>query len=212
MRKGYVEQGLEATLHRKKPDREYERCLDGKAEAHLIALACGEPPAGYERWSLRLLASEMVELGYNYRITDIQCALGLAQMNRLDGFKARRQAIARHYNERFASSASDGLITLPPWPAKTDPCFHLYVLRFEEGAERRKRVFMGLKERNIHTQVHYIPVHLQPYYRQAFGYRRGDFPLAEAYYEKALSLPLYPTLTDQDVDFVAESVLNFLKD
>ena len=64
VRKGYVEQGLETTLHRKKPDREYERCLDGKAEAHLIALACGEPPAGRERWTLRLLASEMVELGH----------------------------------------------------------------------------------------------------------------------------------------------------
>jgi perosamine synthetase len=150
---------------------------------------------------------EMQYLGYNYRITDIQSALGLSQLKRLSGFKERRKIIIQRYNEGFQALAEKGVLELPHWPANTYPCFHLYVLRVQnKEGDLRYKVFTELQKQGIYPQVHYIPVHLQPYYQQHFEYKLGDFPNAESYYKKAMSLPLYPTLNNDEVDYVIETV------
>ena len=131
---------------------------------------------------------EMRELGFNYRITDIQCALGVSQLRRLDAFKARRRAIVSYYNERLG---------LPHLVERdfSNACFHLYPVL----VENRRDFYFKAREVGLNLQVHYIPVHTQPYYRSTFGYKPGDYPKSEAYYEKCISLPLYPSLTDEDV-------------
>jgi len=147
---------------------------------------------------------EMQDLGYNYRITDIQCALGLAQLKRLDQFVARRREIVRQYNEAFASL---------PWlrtPGLARPenrdltSWHLYTVQidFTSIGKTRTEVMSGLKRRGVGTQVLYIPVYLQPWYRQTYGYKPGKCPKAEEYYQRALSLPLYPAMSDADVERV----------
>ena len=150
---------------------------------------------------------EMQHLGYNYRITDIQSALGLSQLKRLSAFKERRKQIVRCYNEGFQALTEKGMLELPPWPTNTDPCFHLYVLRvLNIEDDLRYKVFTDLQKQGIYPQVHYIPVHLQPYYQKHFEYRSGEFPYAESYYKKVLSLPLYPTLQDDQINYVIDSV------
>jgi UDP-4-amino-4,6-dideoxy-N-acetyl-beta-L-altrosamine transaminase len=147
---------------------------------------------------------EQVDLGWNYRLTDVQCALGVSQMRRLDDFVARRRAIAKRYDELL-----QGLrLTLPHQDARSESGWHLYVVRVHR--ERRAEVFAKLREEQIFTQIHYIPVHLQPYYR-ALGFRPGMYPEAELYYEEALSLPMFPALTDAEQDRVAETLRQVLK-
>lgn len=144
---------------------------------------------------------EQQELGYNFRITDLQCALGLRQLAKLDGFKTRRHEIIQAYNQALADIAH---VITPKEVANTSSCFHLYVLQIDFAAlgTTRKAVMDRLAQQGIGTQVHYIPVHTQPWYRKTFGYGSGLCPNAEAYYEKALSLPLYPKMSDDDVDRV----------
>jgi perosamine synthetase len=146
---------------------------------------------------------EMHELGYNYRITDIQCSLGLSQLDKLELFRDRRRHIVRMYNDAFAHSEQ---LQTPPWPEHTNPCYHLYPLRFTEGPERRRRMYDLLMNNGIGTQVHYIPVHWQPYYRGKYGFSEGAFPVAETFYNQVLSLPLYPGMTDEDVERVTAGV------
>lgn len=131
---------------------------------------------------------EMRELGFNYRITDIQCALGVSQLRRLDAFKARRRAIVSYYNEHLG---------LPHLVERdfSNACFHLYPVL----VENRRDFYFKARERGLNLQVHYIPVHTQPYYREKFGYGYGDCPKAEEYYSKCISLPLYPSLADDDL-------------
>ncbi|MCR5839576.1 MAG: UDP-4-amino-4,6-dideoxy-N-acetyl-beta-L-altrosamine transaminase [Kiritimatiellae bacterium] len=131
---------------------------------------------------------EMRELGFNYRITDIQCALGVSQLRRLDAFKARRRAIVSYYNEHLG---------LPHLFERdfSNACFHLYPVL----VENRRDLYFKAREVGLNLQVHYIPVHTQPYYRSTFGYKPDDYPKSEAYYEKCISLPLYPSLTNEDV-------------
>lgn len=143
---------------------------------------------------------ELQELGYNYRIPDILAALGSSQLKRAESGLARRKEIADVYTKAFAGSA----VQAPQYDA--GHAFHLYVIL----ADKRKELYDYLRERNIFTQVHYIPVHLMPYYKQ-FGWKNGDFPVAESYYEKCLSLPMYPTLTEEEQAYVIENVLNFYK-
>jgi len=141
---------------------------------------------------------EQVALGYNYRITDIQCAIGLSQLKKLDKFRHRRREIVNTYNSAFSDIE---YIQTPYESSKYDSNFHLYVLLFEFkkiGIDRAHFV-LQLKERDIQTQVHYIPVHLQPFYRRNFGTKWGDYPNAERYYEKCLSIPLYPIMNDGDI-------------
>jgi perosamine synthetase len=156
---------------------------------------------------------EMTELGYNYRITDIQCALGIVQLGKVDAFVQRRQDIVDRYNNAFKSSC---VIQTPEccsgsWPhaSAVSPAWHLYVaeLDFDEIGLSRSEVMAQLLARGVGTQVHYIPVHLQPYYKNRYGYSDGKCPAAESYYAKALSLPLFPAMTDEDVSQVIQSVL-----
>lgn len=147
---------------------------------------------------------EQQTLGFNYRITDIQCALGVSQMKKLDSFVKRRRELVKIYEEVFADLTDDVCLLTEEEDKKSS--YHLLVALFSGGAERRKRILDHLRTENIWTQVHYIPVHYQPWYQEQFGYRRGDFPNAEKYYEQCLSLPLFPAMTDEDVATVGKSV------
>jgi UDP-4-amino-4,6-dideoxy-N-acetyl-beta-L-altrosamine transaminase len=140
---------------------------------------------------------QQIELGFNYRMTDIQAALGYSQLQRLEEFVARRHELADRYDALLA-----GLPVITPW---RDPeawsAFHLYVIRLDERrmGQSRRAVFEALRQKGIGVNVHYIPVHTQPYYR-ALGFAEGDDPEAERYYREAISLPLYPTLTEAEQD------------
>ncbi len=157
----------------------------------------GQPEQEAEPW-----ASRMQELGYNFRITDFQCALGLSQMKKLDLFLERRRRIAQEYKKAFAEL---GLSSQPFEGADDGHAWHLFVVQLPASADRR-RVFEALREAGIGVHVHYLPVHLHPYYRSRFSYRPGDFPAAEAYYERALTLPIFPAMSESDVGRVIRSV------
>ncbi|TAL58461.1 MAG: UDP-4-amino-4,6-dideoxy-N-acetyl-beta-L-altrosamine transaminase [Bacteroidetes bacterium] len=145
---------------------------------------------------------EMQELGYNYRLSDIQAALGVSQMKRAwEGLKKRRE-IAAKYDNAFGKSGLD-IIT----PARTDGhAYHLYVIQVND----RKGLYEHLRKNNIFSQVHYIPAHTMPYYR-FLGYKKGDFPASESYYQGCLSLPMYPTLSQKEQDYVIHKILEFFE-
>lgn len=148
---------------------------------------------------------QQIGLGFNYRMTELQAALGLSQMNRLDAYVAKRHALVRRYDEQLSALALS-----TPWQHPDGySSFHLYVVRLAQG-DRRREVFEALRARGIGVNVHYIPVHLQPYY-QAMGFAAGDFPQAERYYAEAISLPLFPGLSDADQDHVIRSVSEALQ-
>jgi len=153
---------------------------------------------------------EMVDLGWNYRISDIQCALGASQLRKLPAWVARRRAIAARYDAAFAD-----LPALRPLAVRDDVshAYHLYVVRLELDRLRvgRAEVFAALRAEGIGVNVHYIPVHLHPYYRRTFGTRGGDCPVAEAAYERILSLPIFPAMSDADVRDVIDAVHKVLK-
>ncbi|WP_018477410.1 UDP-4-amino-4,6-dideoxy-N-acetyl-beta-L-altrosamine transaminase [Pontibacter roseus] len=150
---------------------------------------------------------EMQALGYNYRIPDMLCALGLSQLSRADEGLARRREIAQVYDAAFAGfQGIDRLVTTPEaLAAGTGHAYHLYVVQVAD----RKGLYDYLREHNIFAQVHYIPAHTMPYYRN-LGYKKGDFPEAEHYYDRCLSLPMYPTLTEEEQQFVIEKVKEFV--
>jgi dTDP-4-amino-4,6-dideoxygalactose transaminase len=150
----------------------------------------------------------MQELGYNYRLTDIQCALGLSQLDRLDAVLARRREIVAAYNTAFAGL---GWLTTPGLRVAADAgttSWHLYAVQIDFSAvgKSRAQVMSELRGAGVGTQVHYIPVHLQPWYRRTFGYGPGKCPKAEAAYERTLSLPLFPAMTEADVAHVITTV------
>ncbi|MCK8489022.1 UDP-4-amino-4,6-dideoxy-N-acetyl-beta-L-altrosamine transaminase [Paenibacillus sp. MBLB2552] len=147
---------------------------------------------------------EMQELGYNYRMTDMQAALGISQMDKLDSFVSRRRDIAARYNEAF--SKLEGLV-IPKQLPLAESSWHLYVLRWDlqHFEVDRKTIFNELRSMNIGVHVHYIPVYLQPYY-QNLGYRGGLCPNAETYYQTSITLPMFPKMTDQDVEQVIDSI------
>jgi perosamine synthetase len=146
--------------------------------------------------------NEMQHLGFNYRLTDVQCALGLSQLSKLDRFIARRREIAAAYDAAFADLTE---IILPVRRDYVDPGWHLYVVRVAGDPGLRKPLFNRLTELGLGVQVHYIPVHYHPYYR-ALGYRRGQLPVAEDFYSRAISLPIYPKMNDEEVQMSIERV------
>jgi len=147
---------------------------------------------------------EMHGLGYNYRLTDFQCALGLVQLNRLDEFVKRRREIWEYYTNEL--SEIDGF-TVPIEIENVRSAWHLYVAQ----VERRGELFNYLREKDIGAHAMYIPVHLQPYYQKNFGYQKGDFPKAEAYFDKCLVLPLFPTLKDSEAEYIVKTVKGFFQ-
>jgi len=146
---------------------------------------------------------EMKELGYNYRITDLQCALGLSQLEKLNRFKARRREIVAFYNRVL--SAGSGII-LPPEKLASQACPHLYPLQLDGPPEIRSKVFLTLRQVGIFCQVHYIPIYWQPYYVNKYGFKKGKCARAEVYYSRCLSLPLFPGMTDEDMQKVVTGV------
>jgi UDP-4-amino-4,6-dideoxy-N-acetyl-beta-L-altrosamine transaminase len=146
---------------------------------------------------------EQVDLGLNYRLTDIQAALGLSQMQRIDAFIARRREIAAQYDERLSNLP---LVT-PAQRTDGRSAYHLYPirLRLDRLRKSRREIFEALRAANIGVQVHYIPVHLQPFYRK-LGFKEGDFPESERYYTGAITLPLFAKLTETEQDTVVERV------
>ncbi len=148
---------------------------------------------------------EMVLLGYNYRLTDIACALGLSQLPRLNANLARRREIAGRYNAAFKNLP--GVVT-PFVPVDVTPAWHLYPIRFqlEKLSAGRTEIFRALRAENIGVNVHYIPVHTHPYYRERFGYRGGEFPIAENAYSRLISLPMFHGMTDTEVEDVISAV------
>lgn len=144
---------------------------------------------------------QQVALGYNYRMTELQAALGVSQMTRLDPYVARRHAIA----ERYDALLADLPVVTPVRTADAYSAFHLYVVRVAGSAPARRLVFDRLRADGIGVNVHYIPVHTQPFYR-ALGFSTGDYPQAERYYAEAISLPMYPTLTEQQQDMVVAAL------
>jgi UDP-4-amino-4,6-dideoxy-N-acetyl-beta-L-altrosamine transaminase len=144
---------------------------------------------------------EMQELGFNYRLTEFQAALGISQLEKADEGLRRRHEIAKKYSDAFKNTS----IRISDVPSNVFHAYHLYVIQIED----RLGLYNHLRSSNIFAQVHYIPVHLMPYYKK-FGWNKGDFPVAESYYEKCLSLPMYPGLTSEQQDFVIQRVLDFV--
>jgi UDP-4-amino-4,6-dideoxy-N-acetyl-beta-L-altrosamine transaminase len=150
---------------------------------------------------------QQLELGYNYRMTDLQAALGASQMSRLQTYVQRRHKIAERYDQAFAN-----LPLMTPWQhPESYSAYHLYVirLRLDEIERSHREVFEALRTAGLGVNLHYIPVHLQPYYRN-LGFEPGDFPEAERYYQEAISLPMYPTMTDETIETVIAIVGNAL--
>jgi UDP-4-amino-4,6-dideoxy-N-acetyl-beta-L-altrosamine transaminase len=167
---------------------------DNQNFTNTIKLAGGKDE--YPGWYM-----EMQMLGYNYRLTDFQAALGLSQLERADGGIERRREIAEIYNEAFSKTSKikgqSGTVE--------GHAYHLYIIEVED----RLGLYNYLKANNIFAQIHYIPIHLMPYYQQ-FGWKEGDFSNAEEYYSQCISLPMYPTLSHKDQNFVIEKVRDFL--
>ena len=157
-----------------------------------VELAGGKPD--FPLWYM-----EMQELGFNYRITDIQAALGNSQLSRADEGISKRREIAARYNKAFDSNRKIHSFVSQDLE---NHAYHLYIIEIDN----REELYLKLREHHIFAQVHYIPAHLMPYY-QSFGWKIGDLPKAENYYEKCLSLPMYPTLTSDEQDMVIEIVL-----
>jgi dTDP-4-amino-4,6-dideoxygalactose transaminase len=153
---------------------------------------------------------EVVYPGFKYNMTDLQASIGLRQLEKLTGFHARRRAVAAQYTRAFVDV--EGLEVPPDQPC-VEHGWHLYVLRLRPEALRidRDRFIDALTARNVGTSVHFIPIHLHPYYRDKYGYAPGDFPVSLGNFERMLSLPLHPRLTDDDVADVIQAVLDVVQ-
>lgn len=150
---------------------------------------------------------QQIELGFNYRMTDLQAALGCSQMDSLDKFVARRRYLVKRYNEKLKNLP----LRTPYQDEDTNPSWHIYIIRvdFTKAKLSKKEIFARMKDRGIVLNLHYIPVHTQPYY-QKLGFQKGDFPVSEKYYEEAITLPLYYDLTDEQQDEVIEALKEVL--
>lgn len=149
---------------------------------------------------------QQIELGFNYRMTEVQAALGLNQLKRLDDFVAKRNAIAKVYDIAFKKASLQCL----PVHKTTLSSYHLYIVLLPcSQTQNRKSIVTTLRAKNIFAHVHYIPIHLQPYY-QNLGFNKGDYIHAENYYQRAISLPLYPNLSLQEQQYIIQTLLGLL--
>lgn len=148
--------------------------------------------------------------GFKYNMTDIQASIGLQQLKRIDGFQKRRRQIVKRYNEAFAECPS---LEIPVERPDVKSAWHLYTLRLNLETLKidRDQFIEEMKDRNIGTSVHFIPIHMHPYYQRKYKYQPEDFPTAYANFQRLVSLPLYPRMSDQDVDDVIEAVLEVVK-
>lgn len=152
---------------------------------------------------------EMVLLGFNYRLSDVSSALGLQQLTKLEMNLARRRQIAARYTDAFRKMPA---IRTPAVASEVNPAWHLYPIRLQldNASGSRDEIFQALRAENIGVNVHYIPVHLHPYYRDRFGYKGGEYPIAETAYESLLSLPMFHGMTNADVEDVIAAVRKVL--
>ena len=150
---------------------------------------------------------QQIELGYNYRMTDIQAALGYSQMERLDTFVERRRQLAKRYEELLR----DLPLLTPKQSDSAKSSWHIYVVRLDKTRVKKSKtqIFAEMKSKGVTLNLHYIPVHLQPYY-QARGFEEGNFPVSERYYEDAFTLPLYYELTNEQQDTVVSALKEVL--
>jgi dTDP-4-amino-4,6-dideoxygalactose transaminase len=148
---------------------------------------------------------QVLEAGYKYNMTDIAAAIGLVQLGKCDDLSTARHTVAERYTAAFSEIPS---LQVPDNKHDRKTSWHLYVLRIhpEKLSIDRDRFISELKSRGIGTSVHFIPLHLHPFYQKRFGYKLGDFPVAEAEYTRALSLPIYPTMTDAEINAVIQAV------
>jgi UDP-4-amino-4,6-dideoxy-N-acetyl-beta-L-altrosamine transaminase len=151
---------------------------------------------------------QQISLGFNYRMTELQAALGLSQIKRLDTFVNKRNTLAQVYDQAFSDSPLTCLIP----KEETCSAYHLYIVLLPKSSKpSQQRIISSLRTNNIFAHVHYIPIHLQPYYQQ-LGFNIGDFPLAEDYYQRAISLPLYPNLSNDEQHYIIDTLLSLLDD
>jgi UDP-4-amino-4,6-dideoxy-N-acetyl-beta-L-altrosamine transaminase len=151
---------------------------------------------------------DMIELGFNYRLTDISCALGISQLKKLDSFLCTRRAIAKKYDEFFVNID----FIEPLYPFTNNSAYHLYVIKidFEKLNISKKEFVLKMREKNIGLQLHYIPINKQPYYKN-LGYGNEHTPMMDEYFKKAISLPIYPNLTHEEQNYICEKILEILK-
>ena len=152
---------------------------------------------------------EMHEVGFNYRITDFQCALGSSQVKKLDYFVEKRREIAKKYDEAFSCINN---FTIPQTNSSIDHSYHIYSLQinFNELDLTKVKLFEKIKQSGIKLQVHYIPVHMQPFYQKNYGFNTGDFSVSENFYRNEVSLPIYPDLSTDDISSVVNNILEII--
>lgn len=152
---------------------------------------------------------QQIDLGFNYRMTDMQAALGYSQMQKVDEFVSRRRYLAKRYNELLKNISN---IRLPYQSEDTDSSWHLYVVRvdFSKINKTKQQIFAEMKDRGVCLNLHYIPVHTQPYYQKQ-GFKDDDFPNSEKYYEEVFTLPLYYSLTDEQQDYIVKNLVEVLQ-
>lgn len=163
------------------------------------SFAAGQSSNAYPGWYM-----EMQELGYNYRLTDIQAALGISQLSKADKGLKRRREIALRYDQAFQNFPTVQSQLNELRENASSHAYHLYIIQVVD----RLGLYNHLRENQIFTQIHYIPTHLMPYYKK-LGWKKGDLRIAEAYYKKCISLPMYPTLTNEEQDYVIEKIKNY---
>ena len=152
---------------------------------------------------------DMEALGFNYRITDFQAALGISQLKKIDEIKARRRKIVKYYNEHFSQIEE---LIIPYEDESVNSNFHLYILQVQENQGfDRYDLFTYLRGKDYLPMVHYIPIHLLSFYKNRYGFKRGDFPVAEKFYDRAVSIPLYPSLSDAEVEKVVKDITFFVE-
>ena len=184
---------------------------DGLATRMRVMRLHGISHDAWKRYSAEgIWRYEVVDSGYKYNPTDIQSAIGIVQLGRCDAMNAERAEIATRYNKAFAGERA---LEVPTVGANCESAWHLYILRLnlELLTITRSDLIEKLKERGVGTSVHFIPLHMHPYYRKTYGYRAEDFPVASREYKRYLSLPIFPGMTGAQIDYVIENVLEIVK-